>query len=344
MSKNFFGSWSTTGNVSKSRLYSSRHFSIIYLNILKDYAKERVGPVDSRVGPVRDLGRAVFEMKRDGNRVCLLKGRRFNPFFGLAEASWVLAGLNVLEPLRFFLATIEEYSDDGMTLNGAYGYRMRKALGMDQLEEVIRILKNDPSSRRAIISFWNSRDLGASSKDIPCNTALYFKVRSGRLDVAVCNRSNDLYLGVPYNVLTFTLIQRYIARRINAEVGSQCHFTDSLHVYEANRQAALRIANTNAAEDLRVMLRRCPLADLGNYAAENHESLLRGGHGESERSGLCKRILASYFLWKSGRRKDAIQMVPMSDIGYAAIQWYSNSRFFKSQWLPSWYIDLERSA
>src|SRR2546422_1067872 len=98
------------------------------------------------VGEVGEGANIVKKVvKGDVNRVCLLKGRRFNPFFGLAEASWVLAGLNVLEPLRFFLATIEEYSDDGMTLNGAYGYRMRKALGMDQLEEVIRILKNDLS-------------------------------------------------------------------------------------------------------------------------------------------------------------------------------------------------------
>jgi len=232
------------------KMYQDCHFSKLYLEALTDYLSMSPPVVPSRLGPVRDIGPAILEMDQDGNRVLILKRRRLNPFFALAEASWVLAGRRDAHPLSIFISRISDLSDDGVILHGAYGFRIRHRYGQDQLEMAIKLLREDVTSRRVAINLWDVEDLGSTSKDLPCNVMLFIKVREGKLCLTVCNRSNDLYLGVPYDVVTFSIIQRYIAGKLGLPVEAQVHFTDSLHVYESDRENIEKIANTNRMEDI----------------------------------------------------------------------------------------------
>lgn len=126
--------------------------------------------------------------------------RDANPFFHVYEALWILSGGNDVTRPAYYAKQIREYSDDGLTLAGAYGWRMRHAFGRDQLSDVIDLLARDPDTRRAVITLYDPRhDLpfGASnSRDVPCNTTIYFKQYDGILDMTVCNRSNDAVWGV----------------------------------------------------------------------------------------------------------------------------------------------------
>jgi hypothetical protein len=73
---------------------------------------------------------------------------------------------------------------------------------------------------------------GINSKDIPCNTHVYFKVRDGKLRMTVCNRSNDLIWGAyGANVVHFSMLQEYVAGHLGLECGEYVQFSDSLHVY-----------------------------------------------------------------------------------------------------------------
>ncbi|MGR5963618.1 thymidylate synthase [Bacillus cereus] len=186
----------------------------------------------SRVSEVKDLGPAYFEISADDFRLVYLNKRVINPFFALTEFSWILNGSNKLEPLEYFINNYRKYSDDGDTLNGAYGYRLRKYFNRDQIEDAIRQLKENANTRRVVLTMWSADDLSTTSNDLPCNISLLLKIRKGKLDITILNRSNDVYLGVPYNVFVFHLLQMYLAQQIGCKIGVQRHFTDSLHLYK----------------------------------------------------------------------------------------------------------------
>ena len=207
-------------------------------------------------------------------RVLFNAARDANPFFHLYEALWMLAGRNDVASVAYYAKQMNEYSDDGKMLNGAYGYRWRQALAIydkdnskpeayqwqivDQLDLLVDHLKADPNSRRAVLQMWNVEDdllkIG-SSKDVCCNLSVMFSIRTildsdksataestrarlrstQYLDMTVTNRSNDMVWGLlGANYVHFTFLQEYMAARLGCEVGLYHHFTNNLHVYEWN--------------------------------------------------------------------------------------------------------------
>jgi thymidylate synthase len=130
---------------------SGENINCVYLDLLKLALEDRSGLVDSRVGPVRDMGPALLEFTQPQHQLLFLRGRKYNPFFSLVESSWVLSGRNELSDLRAVISGYSKFSDDGDSLNGAYGFRMRRYFGIDQVSESISLLKKNSESRRAVI-------------------------------------------------------------------------------------------------------------------------------------------------------------------------------------------------
>lgn len=220
-----------------------------YLRLLK-LATENNWPVaQSRIGPCRDMGAVTVELD-SGERTIMLTGRGWNPAFALVEAAWVITGRNDVKTLKEFIGRIGDYSDDGHTLQGAYGNRLFHFFGRDQIEAAIEELTMHPSSRRVVLSLYAQSDLGLDSKDIPCNTQLILRRVSGRLEMTVFNRSNDLWLGVPYNWFVFRVLQHMIADRLAIPCGIQRHVSTCLHLYETHVAAASRVVVRNLEADL----------------------------------------------------------------------------------------------
>lgn len=220
-----------------------------YLRLLS-LATQQDWPLEaSRVGPCRDLGAVTVELD-GGERTILLAGRGWNPAFALVEAAWVLAGRNDVKSLREFIANFGQFSDDGQTLHGAYGYRLRHYFGRDQIDAAVEELKANPESRRVVMSLFAPGDLGLHSKDIPCNTHVALRRVRGRLEMTVSNRSNDLWLGVPYNWFVFRALQYAIADRLDIACGIQRHISSCLHLYEKDVAAASRVVGINREADL----------------------------------------------------------------------------------------------
>ena len=233
--------------------FCGKNINSIYLNALSFAVNSDCSVTNSRAGNVYDLGQAYFEFYHPDNQILLLRNRKFNPYFAVVESAWVLSGNNKLEELEKIISRYGEFSDDGSTLNGAYGQRMRHFFDIDQLEELIRLLINEPNTRRAVITLYAPDDLlNTKSKDIPCNTTLYFKIRNGKLDITVINRSNDIFLGIPYNVFLFSVILRYVAHKINVNIGVQRHFTDCLHLYEEHIDKVKEIIASNTIEEINI--------------------------------------------------------------------------------------------
>ena len=214
------------------KLFQGADINSIYLDALIFAEESKHSPTASRNGIVYDFGPAYFEFDQPYNQLLLLRNRKFNPYFAVVESAWVLSGKKELKCLQSIIDSYGQFSDDGASLNGAYGYRMRSFFEIDQLEALINLLVDDSETRRAVITLYSPSDLlNNQSLDIPCNTTLFFKKRNSRLDITVINRSNDLYLGIPYNIFTFNVILKFVAYKTGLEIGVQRHFTDSLHVY-----------------------------------------------------------------------------------------------------------------
>jgi thymidylate synthase len=143
----------------------------------------RGGRVKSIIEPVT----VTFMEPR--SRVLFNEVRDANPFYHLYEALWMLAGRNDVESLAYFEPMVAQFSDNGKTMNGAYGYRWRIALGdhvkdwwVDQIEILVQHLKEHVFSKRAILQMWNvEEDLCRInepniSRDVCCNLACKFRV------------------------------------------------------------------------------------------------------------------------------------------------------------------------
>lgn len=143
--------------------------------------------VASRYGECSQVEEPVIvTYERPLERVLFNTARDCNPFMHLYEALWMLAGREDVAPLVYYTKRFAEFSDDGMTFNGAYGYRWRhadtSAMERDQLEIIVEHLRDKPESRRAVLQMWNVEDdllKINESRDVCCNTCVYFAVRQG---------------------------------------------------------------------------------------------------------------------------------------------------------------------
>lgn len=186
-------------------------------------------------------------------RVLFSTRRDANPYFHLMEALWMLAGRNDVQWITQFNSKFDQFSDDGHVFHGAYGYRWLQHFGYNQLDVIAREMRSNPNSRRCVLSMWdptsvsieidgyNPRIIGADdlhyavtdgTKDAPCNTHAYFEVRHGMLNLTVCCRSNDLWLGCyGANAVHFSVLHELMAAWIGVPLGYYRQFSNNLHFY-----------------------------------------------------------------------------------------------------------------
>lgn len=165
-------------------------------------------------------------------RVLFHPGRDCNPIFHLLESIWILAGRRDVAFLQQFNSKIGQYSDDGKVFNAAYGYRLRKHFGRDQLVEVIQLLRRDPGTRQAVLQIWDQADLTKKTKDKACNVEVIFDTRGGHLNMTVMNRSNDLWYGAyGANAVHFSILQEFVACSIGMRTGVYRQISNNLHLY-----------------------------------------------------------------------------------------------------------------
>jgi hypothetical protein len=170
----------------------------------------------------RPLERVLFDPNRDAN-----------PFFHLMEAIWMLAGERAAEWPVQFNKQMAEYANADGNYDGAYGYRWRQYFGLDQIKWAVEHLRNKPDSRRCVITMLDGfGDRSDASKDIPCNTHIYLDCRGRKLNMTVCNRSNDAVWGCyGANAVHFSALLEVIAAGVGIPVGEYRQFSNNLHIY-----------------------------------------------------------------------------------------------------------------
>lgn len=192
---------------------------------------------DSRNGPVLVSPEPVTTVyAKPLKRVLFWAERDANPFFHLFEALWMLAGRNDVSSVSRYAKQMVNYSDDGETFHGAYGYRWRKHFNYDQLPIIAAALRKNPDDRRQVLAMWDPReevDLGRQGKDLPCNTIATFQINTSRaLDLSVFNRSNDIVWGCyGANAVHFSFLLEYMAHWIGVPVGTYTQISVNWHGY-----------------------------------------------------------------------------------------------------------------
>jgi thymidylate synthase len=198
------------------------------------------GDVDTRLGRACDLGRVAFVVTDSRNRWVASRTPAINPAFAVAEIVWIVRGRNDAAFLNFFNSKLPQYAGNDETYHGAYGFRLRRHFGVDQLERAYEALRANPQTRQVVLQFWDCRndlpfsDGSPQSSDIPCNVISLLKVRGPLLEWTQIMRSNDLFRGTPYNIIQFTSLQEILAGWIGKDPGNFHLITDSLHAYQAD--------------------------------------------------------------------------------------------------------------
>lgn len=160
-------------------------------------------------------------------------------FTALGELFWYLSKTNDLKFMEYYLpGRYEEESDDGVSVRSGYGERLFGHNGNNQIQNVIELLRNKPTTRRAVIQLFDASDLSEGFKSIPCTCTLQFIIRDNKLNLLVNMRSNDAFIGLPHDVFAFTMLQEIVACSVNVDVGIYKHFVGSLHLYEENHEKA----------------------------------------------------------------------------------------------------------
>ncbi|HKV64557.1 MAG TPA: thymidylate synthase [Candidatus Acidoferrum sp.] len=213
----------------------------LLLRVLKALLKSKNRIEPSR-GSATELTGVLLKVAHPRARLSRTEGRGLL-FSCLGELLWYLAGSKSLRFITYYVVKYAEESDDGRTLHGAYGPRFLNMRGINQIENVVGLLRSHPDSRRAVIQLFDAADIAKYHKEIPCTCTLQFMVRRQRLEMFTNMRSNDAFLGLPHDVFAFTMLQEILARTLGVEVGEYKHAVGSLHLYDPDRKKAKRLVN-----------------------------------------------------------------------------------------------------
>lgn len=142
-----------------------------------------------------------------------------------------------------------EWADENGDLGHVYGYQWRSwpdynGGHIDQISEVVRQIKEQPDSRRIIVSAWNVADLDKMNLP-PCHLLFQFYVAGGRLSLQLYQRSADTFLGVPFNIASYALLLQMMAQVTGLQPGEFIHTTGDTHLYLNHlEQAGLQLRRT----------------------------------------------------------------------------------------------------
>lgn len=152
------------------------------------------------------------------------------------ELLWYLSGSSNVKSLQDNGVHIwDDWADENLDLGPVYGTQWRSwtatdGITIDQIQKVVKTIKTDPDSRRLIVSAWNVGDLEKMALP-PCHLLFQFYVNSGRLSCQLYQRSADVFLGLPFNIASYSALTMMVAQVCDLELGDFVHTLGDAHLY-----------------------------------------------------------------------------------------------------------------
>ena len=154
-------------------------------------------------------------------------------------------------------------------LGPVYGAQWRNFNGVDQLAEVINLIKHQPNSRRMILSAWNPAEIHNMSLP-PCHTLIQFYVANNKLSLQLYQRSGDIFLGIPFNIASYALLLEMVAQVTNLKVGEFVHTIGDAHIY-SNHVEQLQLQLTRELRPLPRLKLNKQITELEDFEFEDIE-------------------------------------------------------------------------
>ena len=223
-----------------------------YLDLL-DYVLKHGNVKEDRTGTGT---KSVFgwQMRFDLNKgFPLLTTKKLHLRSIIHELLWFIRGDTNISYLKDNNVSIwDEWADENGDLGPVYGKQWRRWITpegrkLDQLHDVISEIKNNPNSRRMIVSAWNPSDVGSMALP-PCHCLFQFYVADNKLSCQLYQRSADIFLGVPFNIASYAILTHMIANVCDVSVGDFVHTLGDAHLYknhfeQAKKQLSRSIKN-----------------------------------------------------------------------------------------------------
>jgi thymidylate synthase len=242
-----------------------------YLDLLADILANGARRDDrTRTGTLSVFGRQMRFDLAGGFPLLTTKRVHFKSI--VLELIWFLAGQTNVRWLQERGCTIwDEWADESGELGPVYGKQWRSWAApdgrtIDQIGNVVRSLRENPSSRRHIVSAWNPAEVDDMALP-PCHCLFQFYVADGRLSCQLYQRSADVFLGVPFNIASYALLTAMMAQVTGLEPGEFVHTLGDAHLYLNHvEQARLQLSREPASLPRLVL---APRDDLFAFAPED---------------------------------------------------------------------------
>ncbi len=226
----------------------------------------------------KDLFNCQVLIENPRDRLIFNPIRRINLAAIIGETLWYLRGSDSLAEIAYYVPQMERFSDDGATINSAYGKRLVHMKG------IVEQLRLDPDTKRAYhpILFPHDLETLPDTKDFPCNLGVQWLNHGNGLDMIGYMRSSDVFWGLQHNVFFFTFLQEMMALETGLQLGSYRHVAGVFNIYERHYGKAERIrhgpkeASTpmcalRSLDELEELKRQEPLIRSGNVKTRELE-------------------------------------------------------------------------
>lgn len=206
-----------------------------YLQLCKDVIETGTKKEDrTGTGTVSVFGRQMrFDLQKG---FPLLTTKKLHTKSIIHELLWFLAGDTNIKYLQDHNVRIwNEWADENGNLGPVYGKQWRSwetadGRTIDQIKDVLNLIKSNPDSRRMIVNAWNVGDIEKMALP-PCHCLFQFYVADGKLSCQLYQRSADIFLGVPFNIASYALLTMMIAHVTDLEPGEFVHTLGDAHIY-----------------------------------------------------------------------------------------------------------------
>jgi thymidylate synthase len=198
-------------------------FEFLYDHIIK-CGKEKSG-----TKYIKNVG---FTIETPLDRTITTEWRNFNEDYAEYEWEWYKEGnpdaREISKRAKIWATCMDEWGN----VNSNYGYQWNRGDALSQIDYVYHELKNNPLSRRAVISIYDGKENHLYRRDTPCTLSISFSIEDDKLQMAVHMRSNDLVFGFCNDQYCFSKLQEMLSQRLNIEAGEYHHSVVDLHIYE----------------------------------------------------------------------------------------------------------------
>ena len=245
-----------------------------YLDLLDRILTEGVKKEDrTGTGTISVFGNQMRFNLEDG--FPLLTTKKLHLKSIIYELLWFLRGDTNIKYLKDHGVSIwDEWADENGELGPVYGHQWRSwpdenGGTIDQIQNVVNQIKNNPDSRRMIVSAWNVAEVERMALP-PCHTMFQFYVANGRLSMQLYQRSADTFLGVPFNIASYALLLQMMAQVTGLEAGDFIHTTGDTHLY-LNHLEQAKLQLTRSPRPLPRMIINPDVKDIFDFKYEDFQ-------------------------------------------------------------------------